>query len=97
MSGNIGNLIEVGGDRARRDLYRVANGYSGGDEWHEGKITALGSQITHSADGRVLVEFTDDAVVAPRSGVLALEAAGGPTIVEFRALRLRILDAPKTR
>jgi serine/threonine protein kinase/WD40 repeat protein len=89
MRGNIGNLIEVGPDRSRRDVHRQWFGYNGGEEWHEGKITVIGSHIVHECDGRVLIDVNDNFAARPRQGVLALEAAGGPTTVEFRDLRFR--------
>lgn len=88
-----GNLLESGADRARRVLYRVPASVPaiplGG--WHEAVITAKGGRIKHELDGQMLCAIDDPFPNRPRAGLLALEATGGPTVVEFKNIRLRKL------
>jgi len=63
--------------------------YSGGENWREAGISATGSRIVHTCDGRVLVDMADSFAARPRLGSLALEITGGPGLVEFRDIQLR--------
>jgi serine/threonine protein kinase len=98
--GITGNLIDAGSDRPRRDLFRVDSREvrralpempkeSG---WHELIIIVRGPQIIQRLDGITLCEVRDEDVTAPRSGLIALEAASD-TIVEFKDIRLKRLTS----
>jgi len=63
--------------------------------WHELVIIVRGSQIIQQLDGITLCEVRDEVATAPRSGLIALEAASD-TIVEFKDLRLKRLTAGVT-
>ena len=99
-----GNLLDTGGDRTRRELFRVDSPAVKlkrkprpvGTGWHEAVIVASGSRLIHKLDGELLCDISDDAPEATRSGRLALEAAS-LTIVEFKDLQLKrnpVLDKP---
>lgn len=87
MRGNLGSLFDVGNDRKRRDLRRINSG-SDVDHWHDARISVSGHHITHSLDGRTLLEVDDTGANAPSSGAIALEITSGPAYVEFKDLRL---------
>jgi hypothetical protein len=82
----VGNLIDTGIDRARRDLFRSQRSATGG--WHEGTIVASGSRLVHKFDGEVLCDINDTVESASRSGWIGLEI-GGNTTVEFTNIRLK--------
>jgi serine/threonine protein kinase len=100
LSGITGNLIDVGNDRPRRDLFRVNSTAARrslpklppDSGWHELVIIARGSQLIHQLDGITLCDLRDEDSTAPRTGLLALEAASD-TIVEFKDIRLKRLTA----
>ncbi len=92
-----GNLLETGADRPRRVLYRVPGSVPaiplGG--WHEATVIATGASIKHQLDGQTLCAIEDTFPNRPHSGLLALEVTGGPTVVEFKDIRLRrMANAP---
>ncbi len=96
MSGSTGNLIDVGNDRDRRDLFRVNSSAARrtlpqlpkDSGWHELAIIARGPELVHRIDGITLCELRDEAPVAPRSGLIVLES-GGDTMVDFKDIRLK--------
>ena len=91
MRGGLGHLYDTGQDRDRRDLQRRNSDRFQSDEWHTARITVTGRRIKHAIDDIVLFDFEDTAPSAPLSGVLALEATGGPTTVDFKDIRLKRL------
>lgn len=98
--GITGNLIDAGSDRPRRDLFRVDSRESRRTllalpkeaSWHELVIIARGSQLIQQLDGITICDLRDEDPTAPRSGLIALEAASD-TIVEFKDIRLKRLTA----
>jgi hypothetical protein len=86
-----GNLLETGADRTRRVLFRVPGSVPtiplGG--WHEAVINATGGHIKHQLGGQTLCDIEDPSSSGPRTGLIALEATGGPTTVEFKDIRVR--------
>jgi WD40 repeat protein len=86
-----GNLLDTGSDRVRRVLFRSPGSMTPvtAGEWHTGAINARGGRIQHSFDGRVLTDVIDSYAKRPQSGLLVLEATGGPTEVEFKDIRLK--------
>lgn len=103
MPGSTGNLIDVGNDRPRRDLFRVNSSAARrtlpqlpkDSGWHELVIIARGPELVQRIDDITLCELRDDAPSAPRSGLLALES-GGDTMVDFKDIRLKRLVAGVT-
>jgi hypothetical protein len=82
----VGNLLDIGRGRPRRDLSRTQRSASG---WHDATIIATGNRIIHKLDGETLCDIDDSIEDASREGWIALELAGGPTTVEFKNIRLR--------
>ena len=63
------------------------------DEWNDVIIIAKGSNIQHYMNGKLVLDFTDDAEHALLEGILALQLhAGAPMWVEFKNIRLRNLE-----
>lgn len=60
------------------------------DDWNDVVIIAEGNRIRHYLNGRLILDFTDNApALALREGVLALQLHGGaPMWVEYRNIRL---------
>lgn len=60
------------------------------DDWNDVVIIAKGNNIRHYLNGRLLIDFTDNAPELARSeGILALQLHGGnPMWVEFKNIRL---------
>lgn len=60
------------------------------DDWNEVVIIAEGNRVRHYLNGRLTLDFTDNApAMALREGVLALQLHGGaPMWVEYRNIRL---------
>jgi hypothetical protein len=84
--GIVGNLLDIGRDRPKRELARPQRKATG---WHEAAIIAAGNRIIHKLDGNILCDVTDTEESAPREGWIALELGGGPTTVEFKDIRLK--------
>lgn len=63
------------------------------DDWNDVVIIARGNHILHSLNGRLILDFTDNAPdLALKEGVLALQLhAGKPMWAEFRNIRVRHL------
>ncbi len=61
------------------------------NDWNNVVITARGNQIRHYLNGRLIVDFTDNAPeLALTEGILALQLhAGMPMWVEFKNIRLK--------
>lgn len=64
------------------------------DGWNDVVIIGRGNHIQHYMNGRLIVDFTDNAPdLALREGILALQLhAGNPMWVEFKNIRLKSLD-----
>jgi hypothetical protein len=60
------------------------------DDWNDVVIIAEGNRVRHYLNGRLTLDFTDNApAMALREGSLALQLHGGkPMWVEFRNIRL---------
>jgi hypothetical protein len=69
------------------------------NDWNSYRIVARGPDIMLEINGVVMCQVTDNqSGVAARDGVIALQMHPGPPMkVQFRNLRIRILDSPKTR
>jgi hypothetical protein len=71
------------------------------NDWNEYTIIARGNHLTHIINGRVTVDVTDDETgkaAGAREGILALQLHahnGGGMTVQFKNIRLRVLDAAK--
>ena len=78
-----GRLVD---EEAWKALFRL-------DEFNDVVIRAEGPRIRHYLNDRLILDFTDDAALALREGVLALQLhAGRPMWAEFRDIRLRELS-----
>ena len=64
------------------------------DQWNDVVIVAKGNRMQHYLNGRLILDFTDnDPRVALREGIVALQLhAGKPFWVEFKNIRLKVLD-----
>jgi hypothetical protein len=67
------------------------------NDWNSYRVVARGSEITLAINGVVMCQVTDGQTgVAARDGVIALQMHPGPPMkVQFRNLRIRLLDSPK--
>jgi hypothetical protein len=67
------------------------------NDWNSYRVIARGPEITLEINGVIMCQVTDNqAGLAARSGVIALQMHPGPPMkVQFRNLRIKILDAPK--
>jgi hypothetical protein len=85
------------------DGTRTEETFASGDElqkkvkdgdWNEYEIIASGSKITLKINGQLMCEVDDrDAKLACRKGIIALQMHPGPPMeVQFRNLRIKILD-----
>ncbi len=75
-----GSLIDAAG---YEKLFRL-------DDWNDVVIIAQGNRIQHYLNGRLILDFTDDADNALLSGVLALQLhAGKPMWTEFKDIRIK--------
>lgn len=70
----------------------ILGAYKVGD-WNELVIIAEGNHLRHYLNGKLTADVTDDdAKLAPRSGILALQLhAGPPMTVQFKNVRLKTL------
>lgn len=61
------------------------------EDWNDYVVTAKGNHLTHSINGNVTVDVTDeDEKHRVMSGILALQIhAGPPMVVEFKSIRLK--------
>ncbi len=61
------------------------------EDWNDYVVTAKGNHLTHSINGNVTVDVTDeDDKHRAKSGILALQIhAGPPMVVEFKNIRLK--------
>jgi len=66
----------------------------GRDEWNEYHIVAKGNHLAHYVNGNQMVDVTDDDVEQRRDdGLIALQLHAGPPMkVQFRNIRLKLLD-----
>lgn len=65
------------------------------EDWHEYHLTCVGSKITLRVDGKLAADVEDlDRRRQELQGILALQLHSGPaTIVQFKDIRLKILNA----
>jgi hypothetical protein len=72
-----------------------AAGYYKNDGWNEYTIMAHGNHLVHLVNGYQTIEMIDnDPKGGAREGILALQIhAGDPMLVEFKDIRLKVLDA----
>jgi len=70
-------------------------GYYRNGDWNEFTIGAHGNRLIHLVNGYQTIELIDnDAKAGMREGILALQIhAGPPMLVEFKDIRLKVLDA----
>jgi len=64
------------------------------DDWNEVVIIAKGNHIQHYMNGRLVLDFTDNAPdLALSEGILALQLhAGSPMWVEFKDIRIKAIE-----
>lgn len=64
------------------------------DDWNEVVIIAKGHHIQHYTNGRLVLDFTDNAPeLAFSEGILALQLhAGNPMWVEFKDIRIKAIE-----
>jgi hypothetical protein len=64
------------------------------DDWNEVVIIAKGNHIQHYTNGRLVLDFTDNAPdLALSEGILALQLhAGNPMWVEFKDIRIKAIE-----
>ncbi|MBI2926551.1 MAG: DUF1080 domain-containing protein [Verrucomicrobia bacterium] len=69
------------------------------NDWNSYRVLARGSDITLEINGVVMTQVTDQqADSAAKTGVIALQMHPGPPMkVQFRNLRIKIFDSPKTQ
>lgn len=74
-------------EEAFQELFRL-------DDWNDVVIVAKGNRIKHYLNGRLILDFTDEAPeLALNEGVIALQLhAGKPMWTEFRDVRIKKLD-----
>jgi hypothetical protein len=67
------------------------------NDWNSYRIIARGSDITLEINGVIMAHVIDNqAGLAAKDGIIALQMHPGPPMkVQFRNLRIKILDAPK--
>jgi hypothetical protein len=72
-----------------------AAGYYKNDDWNEYTIMAHGNHLIHLVNGYQTIEMIDnDRKGGARQGIIALQIhAGEPMLVEFKDMRLKLLDA----
>ncbi|HRX80676.1 MAG TPA: DUF1080 domain-containing protein, partial [Pirellulaceae bacterium] len=63
-------------------------------DWNDVVIIAKGNHIQHYTNGRLVLDFTDNAPdLALLDGILALQLhAGKPMWVEFKDIRIREIE-----
>ena len=72
----------------------LAAGYYKNDDWNDYTITAQGNRIRTWVNGYQTLEFIDNDARKMPQGIIALQIhRGKPMIVEFKDLRIHILDA----
>ncbi len=66
------------------------------EEWNTYEVSAVGSTVTLSINGQLMCEVDDqDAAMACHEGHIGLQMHPGPPMkVQFRNLRIKILDPP---
>ena len=64
------------------------------DQWHEYDLTCIGPKMTLKVNGRLVAEVLDnDPAQRDLSGILALQLHSGPPMtVQFKDIRLKVLD-----
>ncbi|MEZ6046219.1 MAG: DUF1080 domain-containing protein [Planctomycetaceae bacterium] len=63
------------------------------NDWIDYTIRADGDQITLSMNGLETVRYTESDPEIPRDGLIAVQVhSGGPLKVEFRHIRIKVLD-----
>ncbi len=69
------------------------------DDWHEYDLVCRGKRITLSVNGQLMAEVVDEVPSQQDlKGILALQLHSGPPMkVQFRNIRLKELEAEKTR
>jgi hypothetical protein len=62
-------------------------------EWNELRIVAQGNHVQHFVNGKLTADVTDnDAALAPKSGVIALQLHRGPPMTaQFKDIQLKML------
>lgn len=90
-----GQRVEVGADGKVTKLGVLGDKAQFTDwEWNTVRIVAVGGRLIHQVNGVTTVDVTDHDPTAMAKGVLGLQLhKGGPMRVEFKDLRLRVLDA----
>lgn len=77
---------ELLSDRDYKSLFRL-------DNWNDAIIIAQGNRMQHYLNGRLILDFTDDADLALRKGIIALQLHSGPPMwAEFRNIRIHELE-----
>ncbi len=62
------------------------------DQWNDVVIVGKGPRIQHYLNGRLILDFTDDAKLELTEGILALQLhAGKPMWAEYKDIRIKEL------
>lgn len=101
---NVGERVEIGDDAKPKVVGKLGDKAAIGatykkSDWNDYIIIAKGNHIVHYLNGVQTVDVTDnDQKNRALSGILALQLhAGPPMVVEFKNVRLKQLDAPKSK
>lgn len=63
------------------------------NDWNEVIIVAKGNHIQHFLNGKLIIDFTDEAPEALKHGILAVQLhAGAPMWTEYKNIRIKSLD-----
>jgi len=101
----VGEFVVIDPNGKRSVVGRVAEvkalkeaAYYQNDGWNEYTIMAYGNHLIHLVNGYQTIEMIDnDGKNSAREGILALQIhAGDPMLVEFKDIRLKVLDGDLT-
>lgn len=102
--GNVGEKATVGPDGKPRKAGTVGDAKEllasvRKEQWNEYVVTAVGNHLVHAINGRVTAEVMDeDPARRAAEGILALQLhAGPPMLVQFKDIRLTVLNEPRPR
>ena len=99
-----GEATVIGDDHKAKVVGKVGDpetllSYIKRDGWNAYHIIAKGNRLSHSINGHQMVECTDnDTKLRRREGIIALQLhAGDPMKVQFRNIRLKILEGAEKK
>jgi len=74
------------------DPEELTNHYTNVGEWNEYEISAIGSLITLKINGELMAQVDDRHERAASSGVIAFQMYQLPMRIEFKNIRIKVLD-----